>query len=70
VLRGAGHYGFVDLPPLPLHIAHLVNVVPMSGNRQIEITRDYLHTFFDVYLKGEPASKLQSLRYPEVRYSR
>ena len=70
VLRGAGHFGFMDLTPLPLHIAHLLNVVPMTGKRQIEITRDCLRTFFDVYLKGAPASGLRGLsRYPEVEYS-
>lgn len=69
-IRGGGHFGFVDLTPIPLGIAHLLNVVPMSGNRQIEITRHCLRTFFDVYLNGAPASRLQSLRrYPEVEFS-
>jgi hypothetical protein len=69
VLRGSGHFGFVDLTPLPLRVAHLLNIIPMSGKRQIEITRDCLRTFFDVYLKGAPAFRLHILsRHPEVEY--
>ena len=70
VLRGSGHYGFTDLTILPLHLAHLLHIVPMSDKRQIEITRDCLRTFFDVYLKSAPASELKSLNiYPEAEYS-
>ncbi len=70
VLRGARHYGFADSTLVPLHIAHLLNIVPMSGKRQIEITRDCLRTFFDVYLKGASPSLLKRLSgYPEVEYS-
>ena len=69
-LKGAGHYGFTDLTVLPLHIAHLLNIVPMSDDRQVEITRNCLRTFFDVYLRGAPRSALSSLRmYREVDYS-
>lgn len=71
VLRGAGHFGFVDLTPLPSHIAHFLNIVPMSGKRQIEITRDCLRAYFDVHLKGAPPSILTHLsNYPEIEYSR
>jgi len=69
-LKGAGHYGFTDLTVLPLHIAHLLNIVPMSDDRQVEITRNCLRTFFDVYLRGAPRSALSSLgTYREIRYS-
>lgn len=69
-LRGAGHFGFVDTAPLPLHVAHLLRIVPMTNKRQIEITRECLRTFFSVYLSDEPASRLQGLRvYSEVRIS-
>jgi hypothetical protein len=57
VLRGAGHYGFSDLGPAPLQLAHWLHIVPLDRQRQILITRDCLHTFFDVYLKGAPASR-------------
>lgn len=70
VLRGASHFGFADLTILPLHIAHFLNIVPMGDKRQVEITRDCLRTFFDVYVKGAPASRLKSLdAYPEAEYS-
>ncbi|HUZ04246.1 MAG TPA: hypothetical protein VMU62_02725 [Acidobacteriaceae bacterium] len=69
VLRGSEHFGFMDLTPLPLHVAHFLNIVPLGGKRQIAITRGCLLTFFNAYLKGEPASTLQSLsQYPEVEY--
>ena len=67
VLRGGGHYGFSDLGPVPLQVAHWLHIVPLDRQRQIFITRDCLHTFFDVYLKGAPASALHDLqKYPEI----
>jgi predicted dienelactone hydrolase len=70
VLRGSEHFGFMDLTPLPVQIAHLFHIVPLSGRRQITITRDCLRTFFDVYLKGDPLSSLQHLsKYRQVEYS-
>lgn len=66
-LRGTGHFGFMDLTPLPLHAANFLKIVPVGGKRQVAITRDCLRTFFDVYLKGAPASSLRNLsKYPEV----
>ncbi len=40
-----------------------------SGRRGLQITTDYVHTFFDVYLKGTPVDEFEKLRakYPEVR---
>ena len=70
-LKGAGHFGLADLNPLPLHVAHLLHIVPMSNQRQIEITRECLRTFFDIYLRQSPASVAQNLsKYPEIQYSR
>jgi pimeloyl-ACP methyl ester carboxylesterase len=71
VLRGADHFGFMDLTPLPLQIAHFLRVVPLGGKRQIVITRDCLRRFFDVYLKGAASYTLRSLsKYPQVEWSR
>lgn len=71
MLRGAGHYGFSDLRPLPLQVAHWLRIVPLDPQRQIFITRDCLHRFFDVYLKGARPSTLQNLQqYPEVESGR
>ena len=67
VLRGGGHYGFSDLGPALLQVAHWLHIVPLDRQRQIFLTRDCLHTFFDVYLKGAPASALHDLqKYPEI----
>ena len=70
-LKGTGHFGFADLTPLPLHVAHLLHIGPISNDRQIEITRDCLRRFFDVYLEESPRSTLQDLsKHPEVQYLR
>ena len=70
-LEGAGHFGFADLNPLPLHVAQLLHLGPMGNQRQIEITRDCLRTFFDLYLRQSPASISQNLsKYPEIQFSR
>ena len=41
----------------------------LDGRRGLAITTAYVHTFFDVYLKGAPASLLDNVRhvYPEVQ---
>jgi len=67
MIRGAGHYGFSDLRPLPLQVAHWLHIVPLDPRRQIFITRDCLHRFFDVYLKGASPATLNNLQqYPEL----
>jgi hypothetical protein len=44
------------------------NLAPRRG---LAITAEYVHTFFDVYLKDAPASLLNkpSERYPEAQSS-
>jgi hypothetical protein len=43
--------------------------VGIDGRRQIAVTDHYISTFFDVYLKGAPASELKSQpEYPAVEY--
>jgi hypothetical protein len=50
-------------------VMRTLGIVPLNGRRQIAVTAHYISTFFDVYLQGEPASKLQSQpEYPEVEY--
>jgi hypothetical protein len=41
----------------------------LEGRRGLAITTDYVHTFFDVYLKDAPAASLDKLSqpYPEVQ---
>jgi dienelactone hydrolase len=73
MIRGASHYMFSDgavlKSPVALRAMRTLGIVPLNGRRQIAVTAHYISTFFDVYLQGEPASKLQSQpEYPEVEY--
>ena len=73
VIQGANHYMFSDgamlKSPVAMRVMRTLGIVPLTGRRQIAVTAHYISTFFDVYLQGEPASKLQSQpEYPEVEY--
>ena len=74
VIRGAGHYQFSDhgallQMPLVLSVLHTLGIMSLDGRRQLAITQHYVSTFFDVYLKGAPASELRRQgQYPEVEY--
>ena len=76
VIRGANHYLFSDdgamlKSPLLMRVLRILGLVPIDGRRQIAVTAHYIVTFFDVYLKGAPASALQNQAgYPEVEYIR
>jgi predicted dienelactone hydrolase len=73
-IRGAGHYEFSDdgamlKSPLLMRVLRTVGVVRLDGRRQVALTAHYISTFFDVYLKGAPASELMSrTEYPEIEY--
>jgi dienelactone hydrolase len=74
VLRGANHYMFSDdgamlkSPPV-MRVLRVLGIVRLDGRRQVALTTHYISTFFDVYLKGAPASELQSQpKYPEIDY--
>ena len=73
-IRGANHFTFSDQILLKSHL--LVSALMaarvfghLEPHRGLLITTDYVHAFFDVYLKGAPPSQLASLaaRYPEVQ---
>jgi hypothetical protein len=72
-IHGANHYMFDDdgamlKSPFLTHALRALGVVHIDGRRQIAITDHYISTFFDVYLKGAPASELMSQpQYPEVQ---
>jgi len=76
VIRGANHYMFSDdgamlKSPLVMRVMRVLGIVRLDGRRQVAITAHYISTFFNVYLKGAPASELQSQpEYPEVEYIR
>jgi dienelactone hydrolase len=72
-IRGANHFSFSD--QILLKSQYLIRTLQrlqkggLDGRRGLRITTDYVHTFFDVYLKGAPASLLDNVRqvYPEVQ---
>jgi hypothetical protein len=72
-IRGANHFSFSDQMLVKSHyvigVMRLLGVGSLDGRRGLAITAEYVHTFFDVYLKGAPADLLHkpSQRYPEVQ---
>jgi predicted dienelactone hydrolase len=74
MIRGASHYMFSDdgamlKSPLVMRVMRTLGIVRLDGRRQVAVTAHYISTFFDVYLQGAPASKLQNQpEYPEIEY--
>jgi Platelet-activating factor acetylhydrolase, isoform II len=72
-IRGANHFSFSDQMLVKSHyligMIGLLGVGGLDGRRGLAITADYVHTFFDVYLKDAPAVSLlkASQLYPEVQ---
>jgi len=73
-IRGSNHFSFTD--QILLKSQHVMNGLrrmhvlgPLDGPRGLAITTAFVHTFFDVHLKGEPRSSLDDLQklYPEVQ---
>ncbi len=70
-IRGANHFSFSDQMLLKSH--YMIGVLrrlgfgSLEGRRGLAITTDYVHTFFDVYLKGAAVNQLTTERYPEVQ---
>ena len=71
-ISGANHFSFSDQMLLKsrfvIGMLRRLGFGSLEGRRGLAITTDYVHTFFDVYLKGEPASQLKAQRYPEVQF--
>jgi pimeloyl-ACP methyl ester carboxylesterase len=73
-IRGANHFSFSDQMLLKSHyvigLLRLFGFGRLDGRRGLTITADYVHTFFDVYLKEAPAALLNkpSQLYPEVQF--
>lgn len=68
-ILGADHYDFTDLPALSPLASQLGLKGPIPGAQVQKILMDTTLAFFDLALKGKPASLLNSLltQYPEVR---
>jgi predicted dienelactone hydrolase len=73
-IRGANHFSFSDQMLLKSHyVIRLLRTFGfgrLGGRRGLAITAEYVHTFFDVYLKDAPAASLNkpSQLYPEVQF--
>jgi|SRR5579871_587456 len=72
MIRGANHFSFSD--SILLRSQYVVNTIQRirrgpDARRGLAITADYVHTFFDVHLKGAFPEGLDTLRtrYPEVQ---
>jgi dienelactone hydrolase len=72
-IRRANHFSFSDQVLLKSHyvigVLRILGFGGLDGRRGLTITAEYVHTFFDVYLKGAPAALLSkpSQLYPEVQ---
>jgi pimeloyl-ACP methyl ester carboxylesterase len=72
-VRGANHFSFSDQMLLKsdyvIRLLRIFGFGRLEGRRGLAITAEYVHTFFDVYLKDEPAALLNepSQLYPEVQ---
>jgi dienelactone hydrolase len=72
-LAGANHFSFSDQiilksPLLQAVMRRLGLIGGLEGRRGLAITASYVSAFFDVYLKGQPRTALDSLatHYPEI----
>jgi predicted dienelactone hydrolase len=72
-IRGANHFSFSDQMLVKsqyvIGLMHLVGISKLDARRGLAITADYVHSFFDAYLKDAPADLLNkpSQLYPEVQ---
>lgn len=71
-IRGANHFSFTDQMltknPALIAIMRRAGIVRLGSRRALAITAQYVHTFFDVYLRAAPPALLDNLasQYPEV----
>ena len=72
-IRGANHFSFSDQMLLKSHLVigllRTFGIGALEAQRGFAINSTYIHTFFDVYLKGEPTTALTALpqKYHEVQ---
>lgn len=73
MIRGANHFGFSDgsvlKSQLVMRALRMLGILGIDGRRQLALTAHYVHSFFDVYLKGVPDSQLKSRSaHPEIEH--
>jgi predicted dienelactone hydrolase len=73
LLDGAEHLAFTDYKLMlsqvvpPDYLGYLDQLFgPLDGQRAVQIARDYIIAFFDVYLKGAPVKRITAIGYPEA----
>lgn len=63
IIHGANHYNFSDggvlRTPFLMRVLRKLHVIPLEGRRQVGVSAHLITTFFDVYLRGAPASRLE-----------
>jgi predicted dienelactone hydrolase len=73
-IQGASHFRFSDdgamlKSPFVMGAMQTMVIVRLDGRRQVVVTAHCISTFFDVYLKGAPASELKTQAdYPEIEF--
>lgn len=73
MIRGANHYLFSDDAILKSHIVlrtlKTLGILRIEGRRQLAVTVDCLHSFFDEYLMGTGSARMEILSslYPEIQ---
>ncbi len=74
-IRGAHHFSFSDQALLKSQylmraLTSVGGFGKLDARRGLTITATYVHTFFDIYLKGAPSTLLTSVstQYPEVQF--
>lgn len=73
-IRGANHFLFSDgamlRSPPAMRFMRALGITALQGRRQVAVTAHFINSFFDVHLKGAPASELKNLsEYPEVEFA-
>ncbi len=72
-IKGTQHFNFSDYAAHSITLTlRLLGVLgPIDGVRGLQITRAYVHAFFDTHLNNTPSSLLQgpASAYPEVQFS-
>jgi len=73
-IRGAHHFSFSDQALLKSHVlmkvlTSVAGFGKLDSRRGLAITSTYVHTFFDIYLKGAPSDQLTNLsaQFAEVQ---
>lgn len=72
VIPGSNHFGFSDgallRSPAIQRVLQWVGIIGIDGRQQLAITSDYLHRFFEVYLKGASRQTLNTKKTHPDRY--